>query len=99
MALEKLDLCGLSICAVMVIEPEFTAGDAFRVLQKFHHASFIFGGFCFDVLRMDAVCGVDKRVFFAEFSGAVEIRWVAGHMDERLGTFDSCCGRFFFGGT
>ena len=83
----------------MVIEPEFTAGNALGVLQKFHHASFVFGSFCFDVFRVDAIGGIDVLVFFADGAGVFEICWVAGHMDECVGACDFGCSCFFFGGT
>lgn len=98
MAFKEFDLGGFCFGAVMVIEAEFSAGDALGVLQKFHHASFVFGSLCFDVLRMDAVSGVDERIFFAEFAGAVEVGWVTGNVNECFGlcNFGGC--RFFFGG-
>ena len=98
MTFEKFDLGLLCFCAVVVVESKFSASDAFGMLQKFHHASFIFGRFCFDVFGMDAVCGVDERVLFAEFAGAVKICWVAGDMDKCFGALDFYGGRFFFGG-
>ena len=98
MAFKELDLCGLSLGSVMVIEAEFTAGDALGVLQEFNHPGFVFGCFCFDVLGMDAVSGVDEGIFFAEFAGAVEVCRVAGNMDKCfwLCYFGGC--RLFFSG-
>ena len=98
MTLEKLDLGSLSLGSVMVIEAEFTAGDALGVLQKFHHPGFVFGCFCFDVLGMDAVSGVDEGILFAEFASAVEVCRVAGHMDECFWLCNLGGCRFFFGG-
>ena len=99
MAFKELDLGGLCIGAVMVIEAEFTAGDALGVLQEFHHPGFVFGCFCFDVLGMDAVSGVDEGIFFAEFAGAVEVCRVAGDMDKCFWLCNLGGCRFFFSGT
>ena len=98
MAFKELDLGGLCIGAVMVIEAEFTAGDALGVLQEFHHPGFVFGCFCFDVFGMDAVSGVDEGIFFAEFASAVEVCRVAGNVNECFGlcNFGGC--HFFLGG-
>ena len=97
-AFEKLDLGLLCFCAVMVIEPEFSAGNALGVLQEFHHAGFVFGGLCFDVFGVNAISGVDERIFFAENACGFEVGGVACHMDERfwLRNFCGCC--LFFGG-
>ncbi len=99
MAFKELDLGGFCFGTVMVVESEFTAGNAFRVLQKFHHARFVFGGLCFDVFGMDAVSGVDEWIFFAEFAGAVKVCRVAGDMDKCFGLCNLGGCRFFFGGT
>ena len=98
MALEKLDLCSLSLGSVMVIEAEFTAGDALRVGEVFEKSGFVFGGLCFDIFGMDAVSGVDERILFAEFAGAVEVCRVTGHMDECFWLCNLGGCRFFFGG-
>ncbi len=97
-AFKELDLGGFSLGSVMVIEAEFTTGDAFGVLQKFHHSCFVFGGLCFDVFGMDAVSGVDERIFFAEFTGAVEVCRVAGNVNECFGLCNLGSGRLFLSG-
>ena len=96
---EELYLSGLCFGAVVVIEPEFPAGDALGVLQKFHHVRFVFGSFRFDVLGMDAVGGIDERIFFAQGAGRFEVRRVTGHVDKRIWACDFGCGCLFLGGT
>ena len=97
-AFKEFDLGGFCFGAVMVIEAEFSAGDALGVLQKFHHSCFVFGSLCFDVFGMDAVSGVDERILFAEFAGAVEVGWVTGDMDECFWLSYFGGSRLFFGG-
>ena len=48
---------------------------------------------------MDAVSGVDERIFLAEFAGAGEVDGVACNMNECFGALDFCGGSFFFSGT
>ena len=98
MTFEKFDLGLLCFCAVVVVESKFTAGNAFRVLQEFHHAGFVFVGLCFDVFGMDAVSGVDEGILFAEFAGAVKVCRVAGNVNECfwLCNLGGCC--LFFSG-
>ncbi len=98
MAFEELDLSGLCFGAVMVIEAEFSAGDAFGVGEVFEKSSFVFGGLCFYILGMDAVSGVDEWIFFAEFAGAVKVSRVAGDVDKCFGLCNLGGCRFFFGG-
>ena len=98
MTFKELDLCYFSFCAVVVVETEFPAGDALRMLQEFHHAGFVFGRFRFDIFGMDAVGGVDVVVFFAEFAGVFEICRVASDVDKRFGACDFGRGSLFFGG-
>ena len=98
MTFKELDLGGLCFGAVMVVETEFTAGDALGVGEEFEESGFVFGGLCFDVLGMDAVSGVDEWILFAEFASAVEVCRGAGNVDKCFGLsyFGGC--RFFFGG-
>ena len=97
MAFEEFYLGGFCFGAVMLIEAEFSAGDALGVLQKFHHSCFVFGSLCFDVLRMDAVSGVDEWIFFTENASGFEVGGVACHMDKSFWALDFGCGCFFFG--
>ena len=98
MTFEKLDLCGLCLCTVMVIEPEFSASDALGVGEVFEESCFVFGCFRFDVFGVDAVGGIDVVVFLAESACGFEISRVTGYVDKCLGACDFCCGSFFFGG-
>jgi len=98
MAFKELDLGGLCFCAVVVVETEFTAGDAFGVGEVFEESGFVFGSFRFDIFGMDAVGGIDVAVFFTESAGAFEICRVAGYVNERFGACDFGGRRFFFSG-
>ena len=97
MAFKELDLGGLCFCAVVVVETEFTAGDAFGVGEVFEESGFVFGSFRFDIFGMDAVGGIDVAVFFTESAGAFEICRVAGYVNERFGACDFGCGCLFLG--
>jgi len=98
MTFKELDLCYFSFCAVVVVETEFTAGDALRMGEVFEESGFVFGRFRFDIFGMDAVGGVDVVVFFAEFAGVFEICRVASDVDKRFGLCNlGCCGLFFGG--
>ena len=69
----------------MIVQAEFPAGDALRVLQQFDHALLVVLRLGLHVFGMDSEGGVDVRVFLGEFACAVKICRVACHMDKCLG--------------
>ena len=91
-AFEKLDLGGLRLCAVVVVEAEFAAGDTFGVGEVFEEAGLVSRGFRFHVFRVDSVGGINVAVFFGELAAAGEVGGIACHMDKGFGKREAAFG-------